>query len=96
MVEMAQLRVVLAEFEGLAVLQTERHAPVRNPDDLSRAAVDQPEAGIVAGPADAVAGPELDVLGPMTSLPPRLPPISSGFQATRPPLPSASSTARPL
>ena len=54
MVEMAQLRVVLAEFEGLAVLQTERHAPVRDPDDLSRAAVDQPEAGIVAGPADAV------------------------------------------
>jgi len=60
MVEMVQLRVVSSEFEHLAILQPERHPAVRHLEDFRRAAVDQAEAGVVARPADAVAGPELD------------------------------------
>ena len=59
---MAQLRVVPPEFERLPILQVERHPPIRNPENLHRAAVDQPEPGVVEGPADAVARAQLDLL----------------------------------
>ncbi len=62
---MAQLRVALAEFERLAVLQAEGHPPDLHRNHLGGAGVDQPEAGIVTGPADAVAGAEFDLLGPV-------------------------------
>ena len=65
MVEMAQLRVVPAEFKGLSALQPERHPPVRDGYNLGGAAVHQPQPGIVAGPADAIAGAKLDAFCPV-------------------------------
>ena len=65
MVEMAQLRVPAAQFELLAVLQLERHPALRGRENLRRPAVDEPEPGIVARPADAVAGAQLDALSPV-------------------------------
>ncbi len=62
MVEMAELRVVPAQFELLAVLQLERHPAVRDREHLGGPAVHQPQPGIVAGPADAVAGAKFYVL----------------------------------
>ncbi len=56
MVEMAQLRVVPAQFESLAVLQSEGHAAVCDREDLGGAAVDQPEPDVVSGPANSVPG----------------------------------------
>ena len=77
MVEMAQLRVALAQFQLLAVLKLECDAAVCYRDHLCRAAVHQPQAGVVAGPADAVAGAQLDVLGPVD-----LAAVSFGFPPT--------------
>ena len=85
MIEMAQLRIAPAEFERLAVLQAERHAPVRDPEHFRRAAVDQAQPCVVARPADAVAGAELDLLGAVDLAAALRPPTSSGFQATLPP-----------
>ena len=65
MVEMAQLRIAGPELERLAVLQPERHPAVRNGKDLGGAAVHQPQPGVVAGPADAVARAQLDALDPV-------------------------------
>ena len=65
MVEMAELRVPASELKPATVLKLERDPPVPDREDLGGAAVDQPEPGIVAGPADAVTGAKLDVLGPV-------------------------------
>ena len=65
MVEMAQLRVAAPEFELLPVLEPEGYPAVCDRFDFGGAAVDQPQPGIVAGPADAVAGAKLDPLGPV-------------------------------
>ena len=59
---MAQLGVAGGEVERAPVLEAERHPAVPHRRDLGRAAVDQPEARVVAGPADAVAGAQLDLL----------------------------------
>ena len=64
-VEVAQLRVVPAQLELPAVLQGERHPAARDRHHFRRPAVHQPQPGIVARPADAVAGAELDLLGPV-------------------------------
>ena len=55
MIEMAKLRIRPARSRVPSVLKTERHPPVPDLGNLSGAAVDQPETGVVAGPADAVA-----------------------------------------
>ena len=56
MVEMAELRSVLAERQHPPVLEPERDSSSLDRADLGGMAVDEPEAGIVPGPADAVAG----------------------------------------
>ena len=61
-VDMVELRVARGEVQRAPVLQAERHLAVAHRRDLGRAAVDQAEPGIVAGPADAVARAQLDVL----------------------------------
>jgi len=58
-VDMAKLRVPLVEVERVPVLETDRHPAVLDRRDLGGGAVDEPEPGIVAGQADAVAGAEL-------------------------------------
>ena len=65
MVQMTQLRTAAAELELAPVLELEGDPPVRHRLDLCGAAVDEPEAVVIPGPADAVPGPELDPLGPV-------------------------------
>ena len=64
-VEMAQLRIARGQREPAPVLQREGHPPVADVQDFGRDAVDDPEAGVVARPPDAVAGAKLDNLGPV-------------------------------
>ena len=64
-VDMAKLRIAGGEVEHPPVAETEHHLAARDRRDLGRLAIDEPEAGIVAGPADAVAGAELHVLAPV-------------------------------
>ena len=61
-VDMAELRVAGDEVERAPVLRAERNPAVLDRRDLGGAAVDEPEPGIVPGPADAVASPELDLV----------------------------------
>ena len=63
MVEVMRVRIVPSQLQGPTVLEPEGHPAVLNFGDLSGAAVDKTEALFVAGPADAVAGTELDALG---------------------------------
>ena len=63
MVEMAELRSVLAERRHPSVLEPERDSASFDRMNLGGVAVDEPETGIVPGPADAVAGAQLDRLG---------------------------------
>ena len=65
MVEMTQLRIVLAEFQRLSVCKLEPDPPVPDRGDLGRVAVREPEPEIVAGPADAVAGAQVHGLCPV-------------------------------
>ncbi len=65
MVEMVQMWVALAEFQRPAVAEPERDAVALDPHDFRRVTVEQPEAGVVAGPANAVAGTQLQGLGPV-------------------------------
>ena len=55
-VEVAELRVVAAELQLPPVLQNERHPPVPDLGNLGVPAVDEPEPGVVARPADTVTG----------------------------------------
>ena len=64
-VDMAKLRISGGHIQHPPVSETERHLAASDRRDLGRLAVDEPEAGIVAGPAEAVAGAELDVLTPV-------------------------------
>ena len=52
-------------FAGLAVDSHVGHGAVSHRRDLGRGAVDEPEPGVVAGPADAVAAAELHRLAPV-------------------------------
>ena len=61
-VDVAELRIARGEIEHAPVLQAEAHPAAHDLRYLGDAAVDEPEAGVVAGPADAVAGTQLDVL----------------------------------
>ena len=61
MVEVAEPRVAGAQLQHASVLEQERDPPVLHFRHLGGAAVDEPENVVIAGPADAVAGAELDL-----------------------------------
>ena len=61
MINVAQLRIVPAQLQHPSVLEPERDAVSVDRGDLGGVAVD--ETGVVAGPADAVAGAQLHPLG---------------------------------
>ena len=61
-VDVAELRIARGEIECAPVLQAEAHPAAHDLRYLGDAAVDKPEAGVVAGPANAVADAQLDVL----------------------------------
>ena len=64
-VDVAKLRIARCEIEHAPVLETERHLVSLDLRDLCRLAVNEPETGVVARPADAVARPKLHVLHPV-------------------------------
>ena len=91
---MAELQISRVHVERAPVLEPERHPPVVGRRHLRGPAIDEAEPAIVAGSADAVADAELDALGPVDLGAARRPPISAGFQSTRPSSLPSSSTAR--
>ena len=62
---MAKLRIAGGEVERAPVAEAERHLAACDPRDFGGGAVDEPEPGVVAGPADAVAGAKLHLFGPI-------------------------------
>ena len=76
LIAMAELRVAGGEIEHAPVVQPERDSPVLHRRDLGGRAVDEPGPGIVACPAEAIAGAEFEILaaacvGRKTSAPSR-------------------------
>ena len=61
-VDMAELWIAHVHGERAPVLGPERHPPVVGRRHLLDLAIDEAEPAITAGPADAVAGAELDAL----------------------------------
>ena len=59
---MAELWVARVHVERAPVLEPERHPPVVSRRHLRGPAIDEAEPATVAGPADTVAGAELDAL----------------------------------
>ena len=60
MIQMPHLRIVLFEFQFAAVFQQEGYPSAPDCRYFRGAAVENTEAPVVAGPADAVTGPKLD------------------------------------
>ena len=93
MIQMAELRIAAPEFEPPPILKPERDAVLSDRRHLGRAAVHEPETRVVPGPADAVAGPELDVLGTV-DLRPAAPGDKVRFPGNGPPSLPSNTTAR--
>ena len=60
-IQMAQLWIAAFQFEFPLVLESEYYTSAFDGHDLRGPAVDQPQALVVADPADAVAGAQFDV-----------------------------------